>query len=193
MEDVMSAMSMPASTPTNGHDPDRADGVARRVSFSDISVAQPLPATTPLNGGHSVELRHLPSPASAVDPLQGSANVRVLEAIRDQWLLPLIDRIGALERELGRLQFRATYQDGAIADLEAERAALLVRVRELEGSQPLSTAPSTPLGALQHEVLALSGELRILQMHVDVMRSHGARQPERSGLVDRTRRWVRRD
>ncbi len=43
---------------------------------------------------------HPPPPASTVSPAARSQ----LEAIRDEWLRPLVDRIGELEREAGRLQ-----------------------------------------------------------------------------------------
>jgi predicted nuclease with TOPRIM domain len=53
-----------------------------------------------------------------------------LEAIRDEWLRPLVDRIGELERENGRLgerldtTARERYElRTAVARLEAERSA----------------------------------------------------------------------
>jgi hypothetical protein len=51
-----------------------------------------------------------------------------LEAIRDQWLAPLVDRIGTLERENGRLEER-------LATTERERDALRAEVSQLTAGQ----------------------------------------------------------
>jgi len=57
-----------------------------------------------------------------------------LEAIRDQWLAPLVDRIGTLERENGRLEERLT-------TTETERDALQSEIERLKINQEDPTAP----------------------------------------------------
>ncbi len=80
------------------------------------------------------------------------AAVAQLEAIRDQWLQPLVDRIGTLEREAGRLQAE---RDVALAEVERLKAAAEVeRLKAAQdapsatqepqhGAQPVETAPDT--------------------------------------------------
>ncbi len=83
----------------------------------------------------------------ATGPVSGAvapAAVAQLEAIRDQWLRPLVDRIGELEREAGRLQAE---RDAALAEVERLKAAQDAPVAAQEsqhGAQPARTAPNTP-------------------------------------------------
>ena len=60
-----------------------------------------------------------PPPSSAVSPAARSQ----LEAIRDEWLLPLVERAGALEREVGRLQAERDAAEQRRAELAAELEA----------------------------------------------------------------------
>src|SRR5215217_5552809 len=53
-------------------------------------------------------------------PVLSSATEQ-MEAIRDQWLMPLVDRIGALERENGRLE---NERDQVMRERDALRAEL---------------------------------------------------------------------
>ncbi len=87
-------------------------------------------------------------PTRAVSPAARSQ----FEAVRDEWLVPLVERIGALEREVGRLaaeraavaaerdRLRAERDsDRRLADrlvdlLQAERDEARARVAELEGA-----------------------------------------------------------
>jgi hypothetical protein len=70
-------------------------------------------------------------------PALSSATAQ-MEAIRDQWLLPLVDRIGALERENGRLEQERDQVTRERDALQAELAA----TRE------------TPATSLHHDITA---------------------------------------
>jgi hypothetical protein len=71
-------------------------------------------------------------------PALSSATAQ-MEAIRDQWLMPLVDRIGELEREHGRLE---TERDQAVRERDALRAELAAAQ---EATPPPETAtPETP-------------------------------------------------
>ncbi len=85
-----------------------------------------------------------------------------LEAIRDEWLRPLVDRIGELEREAGQLHERVVgvererndlaarlADDRALADrlvnvLQAERDAALAEVERLKAAQNTPVAAQEP-------------------------------------------------
>jgi excisionase family DNA binding protein len=64
-------------------------------------------------------------------PALSSATAQ-MEAIRDQWLMPLVDRIGALERENGRLE---NERDQVTRERDALRAELTA-AREATQPQP---------------------------------------------------------
>ncbi|MDP9471110.1 MAG: hypothetical protein M3Q71_10670 [Chloroflexota bacterium] len=90
-----------------------------------------------------------------------------LEAIRDEWLRPLVDRIGELEREAGQLQERVAgverERDGLAARLannrkladqlvnvlQAERDALATEVEQLKAAQDASQASPFAPGEAQ--------------------------------------------
>ena len=71
-------------------------------------------------------------------PALSSATAQ-MEAIRDQWLMPLVDRIGELEREHGRLE---TERDQAVRERDALRAELAA-AQEATPS-PETATPETP-------------------------------------------------
>ncbi len=86
-------------------------------------------------------------PPGAVSPAARSQ----LEAIRDEWLRPLVDRIGELEREAGRLQAERDALAERLADdrkladqlvdvLQAERDAALAEVERLKAAQDAPVA-----------------------------------------------------
>ena len=74
-------------------------------------------------------------------PALSSATAQ-MEAIRDQWLMPLVDRIGELERENGRLE---TERDQVMRERDALRLELAA-VQEVapaaEASPPATPTPS---------------------------------------------------
>jgi excisionase family DNA binding protein len=73
-------------------------------------------------------------------PALSSATAQ-MEAIRDQWLMPLVDRIGALERENGRLE---NERDQVTRERDALRAELTA-IREPPATSPHDDiTPETP-------------------------------------------------
>ena len=66
-----------------------------------------------------------------------SSATEQMEAIRDQWLMPLVDRIGALERENGRLE---NERDQVARERDALRAELDA-TRETSPALPREDAP----------------------------------------------------
>lgn len=56
-----------------------------------------------------------------------------LEAVRDEWLMPLVDRIAELERENGRLEAERD-------QLQQERDELRARLKPIEATQSAETA-----------------------------------------------------
>ncbi|MDP9356105.1 MAG: helix-turn-helix domain-containing protein [Chloroflexota bacterium] len=73
-----------------------------------------------------------------------------LEAIRDEWLRPIMERTEELARENGRLQERVVgverERDAALAEVERLKATLDAAVAAPEphhGAQPIETAPDT--------------------------------------------------
>jgi len=77
----------------------------------------------------------LPPPVAVSDAARAQ-----LAAIRDEWVAPLVDRIGALERENGRLEAERDQAARERDDLRAE----IERVRTVP---PVSEAPTAPPAA----------------------------------------------
>ncbi len=63
-----------------------------------------------------------------------------LEAIRDEWLRPLVDRIGELEREAGQLQERVRGVERERDTFRAERDAALAKDEQLRSAQDAPSA-----------------------------------------------------
>lgn len=123
-----------------------------------------------LDGIRDVQDTTLPGPVldRTIRPVQddpshaplvvSSAARSQLEAIRDEWLRPLVDRIGELEREAGQLQERVCGVEREREAFQAERDAALAEVERLKAAQdalsgaqepqhgapPANTAPDTP-------------------------------------------------
>ncbi len=126
-----------------------------------------------------------PPPPSTVSPAARSQ----LEAIRDEWLRPLVDRIGELEREAGQLQER-------VAGVERERDAV-TRERDdvaarLADDRKLADQLVNVLQAERDAALAEVERLRAGQGH-----PHVAREPQREAepagaTPDPSRSWWRR-
>jgi excisionase family DNA binding protein len=73
-------------------------------------------------------------------PALSSATAQ-MEAIRDQWLLPLVDRIGTLERENGRLEQE---RDQVTRERDALRAELTTAREMSPASHRNDITPETP-------------------------------------------------
>ncbi len=67
-----------------------------------------------------------------------------LEAIRDEWLRPLVDRIGELEREAGQLQERVHGVERERKAFQVERDAALAEVERLRAAQDAPSAAPAP-------------------------------------------------
>ncbi len=62
-----------------------------------------------------------------------------LEAIRDEWLAPLVERIGELEREAGRLTAQRNQ-----AFQERDKLQARLSIMEAQQEHPATPAPSAP-------------------------------------------------
>ncbi len=77
-------------------------------------------------------------------PVVSPAARSQLEAIRDEWLRPLMDRIGELEREAGQLQERVRGVERERDTFQTERDAALAEVERLRGTQDAPSAAQKP-------------------------------------------------
>lgn len=140
---------------------ERSDGIVYVVLADDTPsyTAASTPDNTPFE-----TVIHTPSDTPDSTAIMLAARSQ-FEAIRDEWLAPLVDRIGELEREAGRLTAEVEHERQRVAtveaarvisqqrakELEQERDALRSRVSELEQRkaelpQPVQTAPQGLLG-----------------------------------------------
>ncbi len=141
----------------------QANGTAGNSATSAVGNAGNV-ANSP---GDDEDVHEVVPPSGAVSPAARSQ----LEAIRDEWLRPLVDRIGELEREAGQLQERVAgvererdavtrerddvaarlADDRKLADqlvnvLQAERDALAAEVERLRTAQDVPHAAPAPQG-----------------------------------------------
>ncbi|MBA2452510.1 MAG: hypothetical protein H0V47_05030 [Chloroflexia bacterium] len=69
---------------------------------------------------------------AATSALSNQAARQQLEAIREEWLAPLVAQISEQAETIGRLTERSEHQQQTIAKLEGSRERLESRLRELE-------------------------------------------------------------
>jgi uncharacterized coiled-coil protein SlyX len=69
---------------------------------------------------------------AATSALSNQAARQQLEAIREEWLAPLVAQISEQAETIGRLTERSAHQQQTIAKLESSRERLETRLRELE-------------------------------------------------------------
>lgn len=130
---------------TAGHGPQRG----RRVRLGDVRRLADL---TGHAAGHVAERPAMPAmPATSAADTSGALAARAqLDAIRDEWLAPLIDRIGALERDAGRLGAEldqaARERDAAIAERDRLREAL-ERAESRQDDRGVSAPAVAPIEA----------------------------------------------
>lgn len=92
-------------------------------------------------------------------PVPGAARAQ-LEAIRDEWLLPLVDRMAALEREAGMLTAERDAARHRAETAEAERDALTARLVALEAAGRATAADATNEAAAPAETPQQGGKRR---------------------------------
>jgi excisionase family DNA binding protein len=132
----------------HGHLPAVESDRGKLVSPADIPEAQKRAGR-----GHGLGHIHTPNghdrghdnTATDADtamtaPALSSATAQ-MEAIRDQWLMPLVDRIGTLERENGRLE---NERDQVIRERDALRAELTAARETPATSHPDDGGDITP-------------------------------------------------
>ncbi len=89
-------------------------------------------------------------------PVVSSTARSQLEAIRDEWLRPLVDRIGELEREAGQLQERVRGVERERDTFRAERDAALAKAEQLRSAQDAPSAAPAVHHATETTDVALS-------------------------------------
>ncbi len=114
------------------------------------NVASPAGAARSA-GGNAGNVAAGNDAGGSVDPLPAVAEAAraQLEAIRDEWLRPLIERNEALAVEVGALRERAGHQAGTIDRLERERDALRDEVERLRSAADAARTPPEPPGAAE--------------------------------------------
>lgn len=141
---------LPATETPNGYLLSPADlPAARRAAGHGRGHGQRPPGHDRGHGHADTATDADAATAVAVNP-----NARAqLEAIRDEWLAPLVERIGQLEREIGRLEGARDAQaaevaakDEMIAELRrraelAEHALHLPQAEETSGASAASVEP----------------------------------------------------
>jgi len=122
----------------------------KRVSLRDVESLGQL--TGRINGnGHTVK-DTVPESKTATETVAiNQAAQSQLEAIRDQWLAPLIDRIGELEHLNGRLEERVEHVTASYDTVTVERDVLKARLSEVEEQRVSQSLPEeeTPRIELQ--------------------------------------------
>ena len=68
-----------------------------------------------------------------------------LEAVRDEWLQPLVDQLRGAERMIGRLEAERDVLAAEVERLKAAQAAPQASPFAPHGAQPTTTAPDTPV------------------------------------------------
>ena len=148
---------------TKGYLPVTPGSAGSLISPADLPAAAEAARLAGL-GGASGQVGHPPGQwsgaradtlsdmAGTPDTLPVRAARQQMEAIRDEWLMPLVDRIGELERENGRLEAERDELRERVAALEASQAAA-------EASQS-APAASDDLGAVSAAADAPGGATR---------------------------------
>jgi hypothetical protein len=107
-----------------------------------------------------------------------------LEAVRDEWLQPLIDQLRETERALGRTEAERDQARQEMSAARLERDALqaeLDRLREAESANAPQDAPE------------LRGRVDTLEVTADTLReAHSEPVPAEVSLATAWRRWWRR-
>ena len=100
--------------------------------------------------------------SAAATALVSDAARLQLATIRDEWLAPLVERIGELERENGRLEATTAAKDEMIAELRRRVEAAEAERDRLAAAQAAPEAPGAPEGAsaAQHDAPGVWGRLR---------------------------------
>jgi len=143
----------------HGHLPHVEDENGKRVSSADLPMARESAGRGHGRGykapGHGYDRGHDnmatdTDAAMTVDTL--SSVTAQMEAIRDQWLRPLVDRIEELSREKGRLEAE---RDQVAQERDALRA-------ELSAAKATQTMPQEHVGAAERDdqPMRASGVLR---------------------------------
>lgn len=128
---------------------ERSDGIVY-VILADDTPSHTVDSTAYETVTHTVS--HTPDDTVDSTTIMLAARQQ-FEAIRDEWLQPLVTRIGELEREAGRLEESRDIAQQRAQELEVERnhvaeerEALRSRLSELEAAatESATSEPETP-------------------------------------------------